>query len=194
MGANRHANGGELTVPLDLPPFTDYAIPVPRPATEHHESTRQLGLMLRDIYRKNPATFRLVCPDETNSNRLGAVFEASKRCLMEPSFAFDERLGPEGRVMEVLSEHNCEGWLEGYILTGRHEVKGPAPDRLFAISTAYVTLQSEHQIDPSGSAAVPITDPEGRWVRQFVLVGPGVGVGGAAAVVDVFAGGTGLPG
>jgi xylulose-5-phosphate/fructose-6-phosphate phosphoketolase len=109
-----------LTVPLDLPPFTEYAIPVPRPATEHHESTRQLGLMLRDIYRKNPTNFRLVCPDETNSNRLGAVFEASKRCLMEPTFAYDESLGPDGRVMEVLSEHNCQGWLEGYVLTGRH--------------------------------------------------------------------------
>jgi xylulose-5-phosphate/fructose-6-phosphate phosphoketolase len=120
MGSNPHANGGLLTVPLDLPSFTDYAISVPKAGSEAHESTRQLGLMLRDIYTRNPHNFRLVCPDETNSNRLGAVFSASERCLMEPTFASDESLGPTGRVMEVLSEHNCQGWLEGYVLTGRH--------------------------------------------------------------------------
>ena len=120
MGSNPHANGGSLTVPLEIPDYADYAIPVPRPATELHESTRQLGLMLRDIYKKNPTSFRLFCPDETNSNRLGPVLEASNRCFLEPTFAYDDHISPDGRVMEVLSEHNCEGWLEGYLLTGRY--------------------------------------------------------------------------
>jgi xylulose-5-phosphate/fructose-6-phosphate phosphoketolase len=139
MGANPHANGGALTVPLDLPDYGDYAIAVARPATKHRESTRQLGLMLRDIYRKNPTTFRLFCPDETNSNRLGDVFQASKRCLMEPTFDYDESIGPDGRVMEVLSEHNCEGWLEGYLLTGRHGLF--ASYEAFALIVASMTTQ-----------------------------------------------------
>jgi xylulose-5-phosphate/fructose-6-phosphate phosphoketolase len=120
MGASLHANGGALTVPLEMPAWTAYALPVAHPGHAQHESTRQLGLMLRDLYRKNPTNFRLVCPDETNSNRLGAVFEASKRCFVEPTFTTDDHVGADGRVMEVLSEHNCEGWLEGYLLTGRH--------------------------------------------------------------------------
>jgi xylulose-5-phosphate/fructose-6-phosphate phosphoketolase len=151
MGANPHANGGLLTVPLDLPPFTDYAIRVPRHAAEHHESTRQLGLMLRDIYRKNPENFRLVCPDETNSNRLGAVFEASKRCLMETTFAYDESLGPDGRVMEVLSEHNCQGWLEGYVLTGRHGLF--ATYEAFALIIASMATQHAKWLEVSGKLA-----------------------------------------
>ncbi|HEU4539469.1 MAG TPA: phosphoketolase family protein, partial [Polyangiaceae bacterium] len=122
MGANPHANGGRLTVPLDLPAWQDYALEVRRPGGELRESTRQLGLMLRDVYRRNEAqkNFRLFCPDETNSNRLGAVYEVETRCFVGPTLASDERVGPEGRVMEVLSEHNCQGWLEGYVLTGRH--------------------------------------------------------------------------
>jgi xylulose-5-phosphate/fructose-6-phosphate phosphoketolase len=120
IGANRHANGGLLSEPLALPPFENYAVAVPTPGTESAESTRYLGQFLRDIYRQNPRTFRLFCPDETNSNRLGAVFEVENRCSMERVTPEDDHVSPLGRVMEVLSEHNCEGWLEGYVLTGRH--------------------------------------------------------------------------
>jgi xylulose-5-phosphate/fructose-6-phosphate phosphoketolase len=122
MSANPHANGGSLLVDLDLPPFTEYALDVAHPATEHHESTRQLGLYLRDVFVRNAThhNFRLFCPDETNSNRLGAVFEVENRCLVAPIFPDDDHVSVDGRVMEVLSEHLCEGWLEGYLLTGRH--------------------------------------------------------------------------
>ena len=124
MGANAHANGGRLLVELELPDFAEYAIAVTQPATEYHESTRQLGEMVRDIYQKNAArgNFRMFCPDETNSNRLGAVFEIDDRCSMEQTVAIDDHIALTGRVMEVLSEHNCEGWLEGYLLTGRHGI------------------------------------------------------------------------
>ena len=124
MGANAHANGGRLLVELELPDFAEYAIAVTQPATEHHESTRQLGEMVRDICQKNAArgNFRMFCPDETNSNRLGAVFEIDDRCSMEQTIAIDDHIALTGRVMEVLSEHNCEGWLEGYLLTGRHGI------------------------------------------------------------------------
>jgi len=122
MSDNPHANGGRLEVPLDLPDFTDYALDVKKPGTTRHESTRQLGQFLRDIYKKNtnPANFRLFCPDETNSNRLGAVFEATNRCFVGRLIDIDDHVSHDGRVMEVLSEHNCHGWLEGYVLTGRH--------------------------------------------------------------------------
>ncbi len=122
MSANPHANGGALLVDLDLPAFTDYALEVPKPATEDHESTRQLGLYLRDVFTRNATqqNFRLFCPDETNSNRLGAVFEVENRCLVAPVLPSDDHVSVDGRVMEVLSEQLCEGWLEGYLLTGRH--------------------------------------------------------------------------
>ncbi len=120
MGASPHANGGRFTQPLAIPALADHAIEVPQPGRVVRESTRQLGLMLRDLYRLNPKNFRLFCPDETNSNRLGAVFEASDRCLVDAPHEGDDHVSPEGRVMEVLSEHNCQGWLEGYLLTGRH--------------------------------------------------------------------------
>jgi xylulose-5-phosphate/fructose-6-phosphate phosphoketolase len=122
MSANPHANGGALLVDLDLPAFTDYALNVPKPATEQHESTRQLGIYLRDVFARNAQqeNFRLFCPDETNSNRLGAVFEVENRCLVAPTLPGDDHVSVDGRVMEVLSEHLCEGWLEGYLLTGRH--------------------------------------------------------------------------
>ncbi|HEU5382109.1 MAG TPA: phosphoketolase family protein [Ktedonobacteraceae bacterium] len=122
MSANPHANGGKLLVDLDLPDFRNYALEVPHPATEHHESTRQLGLFLRDVFTCNASqhNFRLFCPDETNSNRLGAVFEAENRCLVAPLLPQDDHVSVDGRVMEVLSEQLCEGWLEGYLLTGRH--------------------------------------------------------------------------
>lgn len=120
MGANPHANGGMLSTPLKLRDIATYALPVATAGTELHESTRQLGALLSDAYRDNPRSFRLFCPDETNSNRLGAVFDTEKRCLVAPGVAGDDHVSPAGRVMEVLSEHNCQGWLEGYVLSGRH--------------------------------------------------------------------------
>jgi xylulose-5-phosphate/fructose-6-phosphate phosphoketolase len=141
MGANPHANGGKLLVDLDLPAFTDYAIDVPKPATEHHESTRQFGKMMRDIFTRNakPQNFRLFCPDETNSNRLGNVFEVENRCSTGKVFSSDDHLSPDGRVMEVLSEHLCQGWLEGYLLTGRHGVF--ATYEAFAMVSDSMTVQ-----------------------------------------------------
>ena len=122
MGSNRHASGGRLLPPFVLPDFRKYAIDVPSPATVRRESTRQLGQMIRDIFvaNKQAANFRLFCPDETNSNRLGSVFEVENRCLVGRVLDIDDHVSPDGRVMEVLSEHLCEGWLEGYLLTGRH--------------------------------------------------------------------------
>ncbi|HXU61408.1 MAG TPA: phosphoketolase family protein [Polyangia bacterium] len=120
MGANPHANGGRVSRPLERPDYGAYAVAVPAPGVERRESTRQLGIWLRDIYARNPDRFRLFCPDETNSNRLGAVFERENRCLVERVEETDDHVATDGRVMEVLSEHNCEGWLEGYLLTGRH--------------------------------------------------------------------------
>ncbi|MGN6600509.1 MAG: phosphoketolase, partial [Actinomycetes bacterium] len=116
-----------------------YALEVPRPAATRAESTRQLGAMMRDIYEDNPTTFRLFCPDETNSNRLGAVFEASDRAFMETILPEDVSISHEGRVMEVLSEHNCHGWLEGYNLTGRHGMF--ATYEAFAMVSASQTVQ-----------------------------------------------------
>ena len=122
MGRSGHANGGNLLVPLALPDFQSYALPLAQPGREKRESTNQLGLMLRDVFSQNKGAknFRLFCPDETHSNRLGAVYEVENRCLVEPILATDDHVAADGRVMEVLSEHNCEGWLEGYLLTGRH--------------------------------------------------------------------------
>jgi xylulose-5-phosphate/fructose-6-phosphate phosphoketolase len=120
MGANPHANGGQLSRPLTLRDIQGYALAVDAPGADLRESTRQLGQWLRDIYRDNPDNFRLVCPDETNSNRLGAVFEVESRCLVGGARPEDDHVSSDGRVMEVLSEHNCQGWLEGYVLTGRH--------------------------------------------------------------------------
>jgi xylulose-5-phosphate/fructose-6-phosphate phosphoketolase len=122
MGANPNANGGKLLVDLNLPDFTDYAVTVKKPATEYYGNTRQLGSFMRDIFarsRERP-NFRLLCPDETNSNRLGNVFEVENRTWEEKIIPIDDHLSNDGRVMEVLSEHLCEGWLEGYLLTGRH--------------------------------------------------------------------------
>lgn len=122
MSVNPHANGGALLVDLDLPSFTDYALKVSQPGIQHRESTRQLGIYLCALFSKNvqQQNFRLFCPDEANSNRLGAVFEVENRCLVAPIASTDDHVAPDGRVMEVLSEHLCEGWLEGYLLTGRH--------------------------------------------------------------------------
>jgi xylulose-5-phosphate/fructose-6-phosphate phosphoketolase len=139
MSASPHANGGRLTRDLDIPDFRRYAIDVESPATLKAESTRKLGELMRDIYRANPHNFRLFCPDETNSNRLGAVFEASDRGFMEQTFEQDTALSRDGRVMEVLSEHNCHGWLEGYTLTGRHGMF--ATYEAFAMVSASQTVQ-----------------------------------------------------
>jgi xylulose-5-phosphate/fructose-6-phosphate phosphoketolase len=120
MSANPHANGGLLLRDLLLPEFRDYAVPVDRPAARSAEATRVLGSFLRDVIARNPDRFRLMGPDETASNRLTAVFEQTDRAWDASTLPGDDHLAPDGRVMEVLSEHLCEGWLEGYLLTGRH--------------------------------------------------------------------------
>ncbi len=120
MGASPHVNGGRSLITLALPDFTDYALEIPGPGQVLAESPRKLGEFFRDIFRMNLTNFRMFCPDETNSNRLNSIFEATKRCSMAELVSIDDELGPDGRVLEVLSEHLCEGWLEGYLLTGRH--------------------------------------------------------------------------
>ncbi|MBW4051454.1 MAG: phosphoketolase family protein [Proteobacteria bacterium] len=122
MGANPNANGGLLLKDLALPDFRRYGVDVQRPGAVDAEDTRVLGNFLRDVVKLNqrPRIFRLFGPDETNSNRLGAVFEATERQWMAERIPGDDHLAPEGSVMEVLSEHQCQGWLEGYLLTGRH--------------------------------------------------------------------------
>ncbi len=120
MSANPHANGGSLLEPLRMPDFRDYAVEVPEPGTGAVEATRVLGTFLRDVMRRNATNFRVFAPDENNSNRLGALLEVTDRTWMAEQFPEDDHLAPDGRVMEILSEHTCQGWLEGYLLTGRH--------------------------------------------------------------------------
>ena len=120
MGANPHANGGLRLRELRLPDYRDYAVAVARPGQDDAEATRVLGTFLRDVIVHNPDNFRVFGPDETASNRLGALFEVTDRAWMAERFDGDDHLAPDGRVMEVLSEHMCQGWLEGYLLTGRH--------------------------------------------------------------------------
>ncbi len=120
MSASPHANGGLLLRPLALPDFRRYAVPVEHPGSALSEATRVLGTFLRDVIAANPTNFRLFGPDETASNRLGDVFAVTTRTWQGEELPTDEGLGPDGRVMEVLSEHLCQGWLEGYLLTGRH--------------------------------------------------------------------------
>jgi xylulose-5-phosphate/fructose-6-phosphate phosphoketolase len=120
MGANPHANGGLLLQSLELPDFRAYAVKVPEPATTFSEATRVLGAFLRETTRYNPSSFRLFAPDETASNRLDAVFEVTDRAWEAETLPTDEHISRDGRVVEVLSEHMCQGWLEGYLLTGRH--------------------------------------------------------------------------
>ncbi|HET7225221.1 MAG TPA: phosphoketolase family protein [Candidatus Eisenbacteria bacterium] len=120
MTANPVTNAGGVERPLALPEFRAYAVPVERPGAGTSEPTRVLGEYLRDVIRANPTTFRLMGPDETASNRLDAVFQATDRAFDARIVPGDDHLAPEGRVMEVLSEHLCQGWLEGYLLTGRH--------------------------------------------------------------------------
>ena len=120
MSANPHANGGLLLRDLTLPDFRDYAVPVEAPGASEAEATRVLGRFLRDTMRANMATFRVFGPDETASNRLDALLEVTDKTWNAETLPLDVQLSPEGRVMEVLSEHLCQGWLEGYLLTGRH--------------------------------------------------------------------------
>jgi xylulose-5-phosphate/fructose-6-phosphate phosphoketolase len=120
MSANPHANGGELLQDLALPDFRDYAVDVKKPGTTFSEATRVLGGFLRDVIARNPHNFRLFGPDETASNRLSDVFSVTARAWNAAVEPTDEGLAPDGRVVEVLSEHQCQGWLEGYLLTGRH--------------------------------------------------------------------------
>ena len=149
MAANPHVNGGKLTVDLDLPEFRRYAIPVIKPATERHESTRQLGKMMRDMFKSisKANNFRLFCPDETNSNRLGDVFEVENRCSLGKIIPIDDHVASDGRVMEVLSEHLCQGWLEGYVLTGRHGLF--ATYEAFAMVSASMTVQHTKWLEKS---------------------------------------------
>lgn len=139
MSGSPHANGGLLTRDLVLPDWRAMAVDVQERAVDKIESTRKLGEFMRELYRLNPDNFRLFCPDETNSNRLGAVFEVTDRAWMERLDETDEKIGPDGRVMEVLSEHNCHGWLEGYLLTGRHGLF--ATYEAFAMVSASQTIQ-----------------------------------------------------
>jgi len=150
MGANPVANGGRLRVDLDLPDVNDHAVTVDAPASALHESTRSLGAFLRDVFVRNAdaSNFRLMCPDETNSNRLGAVFEVENRCWIEPIRETDDHLAVDGRVMEVLSEHLCEGWLEGYLLTGRHGMF--ATYEAFAMVAASMIVQHAKWLKAAG--------------------------------------------
>jgi len=122
MGSNPHANGGALLRDLRLPDFRAYAVDVPQPGAVTAEATRVMGVFLRDVMKLNmdSRNFRVVGPDETASNRLGALFEVTDRTWLAERLPEDEGLAPDGRVMEILSEHTCQGWLEGYLLTGRH--------------------------------------------------------------------------
>jgi xylulose-5-phosphate/fructose-6-phosphate phosphoketolase len=122
MGANPHANGGQLMKPLEMPDFRQHAVAVPKPGGAVAEATRVQGTFIRDVMKANlpAANFRVVSPDENASNRWGALFEVTNRCLVSPLEPNDTSVSADGRVMEVLSEHQCQGWLEGYLLTGRH--------------------------------------------------------------------------
>jgi len=147
MGATLHANAGRLR-PLSIPATHNYAFGIERPGTERAESTRRLGELLRDVYTANleTANFRLFCPDETDSNRLGAVFEVEDRCLMDAR-PDDVNVSPDGRVMEVLSEHSCQGWLEGYLLSGRHGIF--ATYEAFAMVSASMAIQHAKWLEES---------------------------------------------
>ncbi len=120
MSANPHANGGMILRELRMPDFRDYAVKVTKPGDVEVSSATIQGNFIRDVLKNNSHTFRIFSPDETASNRWGAAFEVDKRCWMAERLPTDENVSPDGRIMEVLSEHQCQGWLEGYLLTGRH--------------------------------------------------------------------------
>ncbi|MDQ1661649.1 MAG: xylulose-5-phosphate/fructose-6-phosphate phosphoketolase [Blastococcus sp.] len=161
MGSTPYANGGRLRRPLDLPPLENYAVDVPSPGTSSAETTHPLGELLAEVYRRTTTTdgggnFRLFCPDETASNRLQSVFEVTDRCLQAEVLPTDDALSPHGRVMEVLSEHLCEGWLEGYLLSGRHGLF--ATYEAFAMVSASMVIQHvkwlQHSTDLAWRAPV----------------------------------------
>ncbi|HEX6544179.1 MAG TPA: phosphoketolase family protein [Ktedonobacterales bacterium] len=141
MGANPHANGGTLTQDLALRPYKSYAVPVLKHGSDSYENTRPLGAWMRDIFVDNAqaANFRLFSPDEMNSNRLDDVFAVQDRCFVGKTLEIDDHISPNGRVMEVLSEHLCEGWLEGYTLTGRHGLY--VTYEAFAMISSSMTVQ-----------------------------------------------------
>jgi xylulose-5-phosphate/fructose-6-phosphate phosphoketolase len=144
MGSTPYANGGRLRRPLDLPALDGYALDVTAPGTTSYETTHPLGELLAEVYRRTTTAdgggnFRLFCPDETASNRLQSVFEVTDRCLQADVLPTDVALSPHGRVMEVLSEHLCEGWLEGYLLSGRHGLF--ATYEAFAMVSASMVIQ-----------------------------------------------------
>ena len=153
MGANPAANGGRIRVALELPDYAGHAVEVPAPGVTSAEPTRVLGRWLRDVFAANAeeGNFRIFCPDETNSNRLGAVFEVENRCWTLPIHDSDDHLAPDGRVMEVLSEHLCHGWLEGYTLTGRHGLF--ATYEAFAMVSASMTVQHTKWLDGAAGLA-----------------------------------------
>ncbi len=134
IGKNPHANGGNFLQPLNLPDFRDYAVEVKNPTQVKTEGTRNLARYVRDVFKNNSeeSNFRFFCPDETTSNRMEHIFEETGRAFMWPLTDTDEFLEKDGRVMEILSEHTCEGWLEGYLLTGRHG--------LFACYEAFIPI------------------------------------------------------
>jgi xylulose-5-phosphate/fructose-6-phosphate phosphoketolase len=138
MGSTEHANGGRILRPLDIPELERYEVEIEQRGATRHETTRPLGELTRDLVDAHRDRFRLFCPDETNSNRLGAVFEVEDRCLMDARDG-DENCSPAGRVMEVLSEHLCQGWLEGYLLSGRHGLF--ATYEAFAMVAASMAIQ-----------------------------------------------------
>lgn len=141
MGANPHANGGRVLVDLVLPDPHRFAIPVDAPGAKWYENTRPFGAYLRDVFSANAEArnFRIFSPDELASNRLGDVLQVENRCWVGPRIDLDDHLSPDGRVMEILSEHNCEGWLEGYTLTGRHGIF--ATYEAFAMVSASMMVQ-----------------------------------------------------
>jgi xylulose-5-phosphate/fructose-6-phosphate phosphoketolase len=158
MGSNPHTNGGLLLADLPLPPIANYAVNVPGPGKKTAESTRILGQWLRDLFKntKDTRNFRLFGPDETSSNRLDAVFEVTNRTWLGEIIPGDTSLKPDGRVMEVLSEHQCQGWLEGYLLTGRHG--------LFACYEAFI-----HIVDSMFNQHAKWLEATGRipWRREI---------------------------
>ncbi|EME20351.1 phosphoketolase family protein [Rhodococcus triatomae] len=160
LGSTPYANGGRLRRPLHVPALERYALDVPTPGTTFHETTRVFGELMRDIYAAGTRSdgggdFRLFCPDETASNRLGAVFEVTDRCWQLPVTEHDDGLGPDGRVMEVLSEHLCQGWLEGYLLAGGHGVF--ASYEAFAMVSVSMLIQHAKWLQHS--ATLPWREP-----------------------------------
>lgn len=151
MGSNPHVNGGTLLVDLKLPDLHLFEVPVEQPGGSWFENTRPFGTFLRDVFTLNAdeKNFRIFCPDELTSNRLGDVLQVENRCWVGPRIDIDDHLSPDGRVMEVLSEHNCEGWLEGYNLTGRHGLF--ATYEAFAMIIASMMVQHSKWLQEAGS-------------------------------------------